>query len=71
MATKNDYNYQSLDDFLKKDYDPQEIGRQLDETLSDLVHYASKEESYYQVLSQRHYILRELRNIFWNMNKRK
>lgn len=73
MKAKNEpyYNYQHLDDFLKKDYDPQEIGQQLDETMSDLVNYASKEETYSQVLSQRHHVLRELRNIFWNMNKGK
>lgn len=63
------YNYQSLDKLLARDYDPKEIGRQLDETMSDLVDYAGKEEDYCQTLPERHHILRMLRNIFLELKK--
>ena len=72
MATESDphhYNYHRLDEFLKKDYDPSEIGRQLDEVMAELVHLSSGEESYGQTLRQHHYILRELRDIFWSMKE--
>jgi hypothetical protein len=63
------FDYSRLDRFLSKDYDPSELGRQLDETMSDLVNYAGKEDSYCQTLPARHYILRELRDIFLTLKK--
>jgi len=72
MATENapyHYNYQALDRLLKHDYDPKEIGNQLDEIMGDLVRYASKEENYSELLPNRHTILRELRDIFWKLEK--
>jgi hypothetical protein len=71
MAPENQfhrYNYQGLDRLLASDYDPKEIGNQLDEIMSDLVSYAAKDDTYSQTLSERHNILRELRNIFWKLN---
>lgn len=61
------YNYSSLDKLLHHGYDPQDIGDQLDETISDLVSYAGKEEDFCQRLPEKHNILRELRDIFWNL----
>ena len=63
------YNYQRLDNFLSKDTDPQEIGNELDEIMGDLVNYTGKEESYSELLPNRHNTLRELRDIFWNLKK--
>jgi hypothetical protein len=69
MATETHYNYQRLDNFLSKDTDPKEIGNQLDEIMGDLVNYAGKEEIYSGLLPNRHTILRELRDIFWKLEK--
>jgi len=71
MATENHYhyNYERLDNHLTKDTDPQEVGNQLDEIMGDLVNYAGKEEIYSTLLPNRHTILRELRDIFWNLKK--
>ena len=62
------YNYQSIDHFVQ-DHDPEEIGNQLDEIMSDLVSHAGKEESYSQVLPERHTMLKELRDIFWKLKQ--
>lgn len=73
MTAENEphhYNYQRLDHYLTKDIDPKEVGDQLDEIMGDLVRYASKEENYSELLPNRHTILRELRDIFWKLNKR-
>lgn len=43
MAAENEpyhYDYQALDKFLHQDYDPKELGNQLDEIMSDLVYLA-------------------------------
>jgi len=63
------YDYQKLDHYLSKDSDPKELGNQLDEIMGDLVNYTGKEEAYREILPSRHTILRELRDIFWNLKK--
>jgi hypothetical protein len=63
------YNYQRLDHYLTKDTDPTELGNELDEIMGDLVNYAGKEEAYRELLPSRHAILRELRDIFWKLEK--
>jgi hypothetical protein len=63
------YNYQPLERLLIEFYDPKELGNQLDEIMSELVEYAGHEMSYNQNLVQRHYLLRLLRNIFWDLKK--
>ncbi|CAN5501067.1 hypothetical protein BH10BAC4_BH10BAC4_17150 [soil metagenome] len=60
------YNYQALDRLLTHDYDPKELGNQLDEIMSDLVLYAGKEETYHERLAERHNILRD---ILWKLPK--
>ena len=66
---KRPYNYQPLDTLLTDLYDPQEIGNQLDEIMSDLVSHAGKEETYSQVLPVRHNLLKELRDLFWKLKQ--
>lgn len=63
------YDYRQLDAFLSKDYDPQSVGRELDEIMADLVHLVSKDEDFARTLRERHYLLRELRDIFWKLSK--
>jgi hypothetical protein len=69
MATENHYNYQRLDDFLKNDYDPQEIGNRLDQIRDRLVELIRHNESYSELLRTDHYLLGELRDIFWSLKK--
>jgi hypothetical protein len=63
------YNYQPLDRLLIELYDPRELGNELDEIMSELVNHAGHEMNYNQSLVQRHYLLRMLRNIFWELKK--
>lgn len=78
MAAKNEpyrYNYQALDKLLAENYDPKELGNQLDEILpllklrqasmSDLVYLARDEDDFGRSLTYHHYTLRQLRDIFW------
>jgi len=67
MSLKTTHNYEPLDELLNGVYKPEELGNQLDEIMSDLVSYAGKDETYSQVLPQRHFILKELRDIFWKL----
>ena len=71
MGTENhyQYNYERLDNYLKKHTDPQEVGNELDEIMGDLVNYAGLSDSYCESLPHRHSVLRELRDIFWNLKK--
>jgi hypothetical protein len=69
MEKPHHYHYKRLDQFLEKDFDPKEVGNQLDEIMSDLVSYTGKDDSYCQLLPERHHILRELRDIFWSLKK--
>jgi hypothetical protein len=72
MTTENHpyhFNYQMLDQFLANDYDPQEVGNQLDEIMADLVDHAGKMEAYREVLPSRYYLMRELRDLFWKLPK--
>lgn len=62
--------YSDLDDFLKTGMTAAEIGHELDETLCDLVHYAEREGEY-SGLSNRYYLIRKLRDIFWALEKQK
>jgi hypothetical protein len=64
------FNYQALDKFLSREYGPKELGNQLDELMADLVNLASEEDNFGKALNEHHYVLRELRNIFWNLNKK-
>jgi len=66
MPSKNTH-YKALDELLYGISSPEELGNQLDEIMSDLVSYAGKDETYSQVLPQRHFILKELRDIFWKL----
>lgn len=59
------YDYSRLDQFLKHEYDPKELGNQLDEIMSDLVHLSKEEDDFGRTLSDHHYTLRKLRDIFW------
>jgi len=61
------YNYRALDELLGYRYQPSEVSDQLDEIMSDLVSYAGKDETYSQVLAERHNLLKELRDIFWKL----
>jgi len=68
MTAENEpyhYNYQALDKFLFSDYDPKELGNRLDQLMADLVHLARHEEDFGNCLSDHHYTLRRLRDIFW------
>jgi hypothetical protein len=69
MATENHYNYQRLDDFLKKDYDPVEIGNRLDQIRDRLVELVHHNDGYRELLRADHYLLGELRDIFWSLKK--
>lgn len=59
------YNYQALDKFLRTDSDPKELGDQLDQLMADLVNVSRNEDDYGKALSDHHFTLRRLRNIFW------
>jgi hypothetical protein len=65
----NHYNYQRLDDFLKHDYGPEEIGNRLDQIRDRLVELVKHQEDYSQSLREDHYLLGELRDIFWAIKK--
>jgi hypothetical protein len=68
MAAENEpyrYNYQALDKLLSENYDPKELGNQLDEIMSDLVYLARDEDDFGRSLTYHHYTLRQLRDIFW------
>ncbi len=68
MAAKNEpyrFNYQALDKFLVQDYDPKLLGDQLDELMTDLVHVSKDEPDFGRSLSEHHYLLRKLRDLFW------
>ncbi|MFZ6013420.1 MAG: hypothetical protein ACOYXT_23965 [Bacteroidota bacterium] len=64
MAAENEpyrYNYQALDKLLAENYDPKELGNQLDEIMSDLVYLARDEDDFGRSLTYHHYTLRQLR----------
>jgi hypothetical protein len=63
------YNYHRLDSFLQKDYDPQEIGNRLDQIRDRLVELVHLREDYRESLREDHYLLGELRDIFWALKK--
>lgn len=65
------FNYGALDKFLSTNFDPKELGNQLDELMSDLVHVSRNEDDFGNALSEHHYILRNLRDIFWALEKSK
>ncbi|MFM8913214.1 MAG: hypothetical protein ACKOE6_09910 [Flammeovirgaceae bacterium] len=69
QKTPNHYNYQRLDSFLKNDYDPAEIGNHLDQIRDRLVELAHHREDYSKTLREDHYLLGELRDIFWALKK--
>lgn len=46
-----------------------QVGDELDETLCDLVHYAAKEDDYVSELPNRYYLIRKLRDVFWEISK--
>ena len=61
------YNYTSLDKFLESAYDPKELGNQLDELMADLVNVSRNEDDFGSKLSDHHFTLRQLRDIFWSL----
>lgn len=65
------YNYQTLNEFLRTDHTPKELGDKLDELMGDLVYVSRNEEDFGKTLSDHHYILRHLRDIFWALEKNK
>jgi hypothetical protein len=65
------YDYTRLDDFLKNDYDPQEVGDRLDMIMSRLVILVKFDESYHERIAVEHYLLAELRDIFWTLQPTK
>lgn len=69
IPEKTHYNYHSLDRVLVELYDPKELGNELDDIMSDLVDFTGREVHYSYSLVQRHHLLRELRNIFWELKK--
>lgn len=56
---------------LLKVFSAREIGNELDETLCDLVHYAGREEEYAPELANRYFLIRKLRDLFWEMAEEK
>lgn len=70
-AKKKPYNYAALDKFLQLDHTPEELGDKLDELMGDLVYVSRNEEDFGKTLSDHHYILRHLRDIFWSLQKSK
>lgn len=65
------FDYQALDQFLSSEYGPKELGSQLDELMADLVNLASDEDNFGRSLTEHHYVLRALRNIFWSLNQKR
>jgi hypothetical protein len=63
------YDYSRLDKFLQSHYDPKTVAYELDETMSDLVDHTALDETYGQVLPERYYILKSLRDIFCKLEK--
>ena len=63
------YNHHRLDDFLKKDYDPAEVGNRLDQIRDRLVELVEHNEVYRESLREDHYLLGMLRDIFWALKK--
>lgn len=61
--------YTQLDKFLKSGMTARQVGDELDETLCDLVHYAAKEDDYVSELPNRYYLIRKLRDVFWEISK--
>jgi hypothetical protein len=61
------YDYTRLDEFLTKDYDPQEIGDKLDTVMGRLVAHVYLDGSYHEYIAGEHYLLTELRDIFWTL----
>lgn len=73
MTTENEpyhYDYQELDKFLSTDYDPKGLGDEFDELMSDLVQVSRNEDDFGNTLSNYHYTLRRLRDIFWKLKSR-
>jgi hypothetical protein len=66
---KTPKHYTDLDKFLKTGMTAKQVGDELDETLCDLVHYAGKEDDYVSELPNRYYLIRKLRDIFWQISK--
>jgi hypothetical protein len=50
---------------------PEKLGNELDEIMTDLVAYSGWNDEYYKFLENRFYIVRQLRDIFWEMEKNK
>jgi hypothetical protein len=50
---------------------PQKTADELDEIMTDLVAYSGWNDEYYKYLENRFYILRQLRDILWEMEKNK
>lgn len=63
------FNYTELEELLTTVYFPHDLGNRLDEILCDLVHYAGKEEEYAEQLPNRYYLVKQLRDIFWSLEK--
>ena len=64
------YDYAALDKFLDNDYDPEQLGDQFDELMSDLVNVSRDEADFGHTLSNYHFMLRRLRDIFWGLQQR-
>ena len=68
--TKPRYNYKALNSLLTEGIDPQSLGNQMDEIMNDLC-YAGRDDDYPgDQLECKYYLLRRLRNIFWELGKK-
>ena len=66
------HSFKALNELLTESAPPEEIGDQMDEIMSDLVTYAGRDDDYPgHELEWKYFILRTLRNIFWEMAKAK
>jgi hypothetical protein len=70
MENATRYNYQLLDQFFIEYFDPEALGSQLDDIMNDLVCYAGCDEGYpSSQLEGRYFILRTLRDLFWELKQ--
>jgi hypothetical protein len=64
------YNLGRLERWLRYS-NPIKVGDELDEIMTDLVAYSGWNDDYYKFLENRFYIIRQLRDMFWELeNKR-
>jgi hypothetical protein len=67
MADKIHYSFKALDELLRNNYTPREIGNYLDDIMSQLVMRAKDSHDYHycEELDRHYLMLKQLRDIFW------